>query len=278
MKPNMNKRTKQYILIGSLVVLSLCFCLFLWMSQTGDSQQTAVAKKDVITEKKTADKIEDKTKDKAKDTKKDSDKKESQKTEKEVTPSDDATKNTTEKKKDTSTVEKKASSENKKNNTTTKPKDDTKDTPSKGETAKPKDETTNTKPKEEPVVKPQEKKYVTLSIDTLNALAHMDMIDASVKRFVPTSGYFLSSLRVEYMEGESVYDLLKRICTQQGIDLISDSGYVRYIGNIGEFDAGRSSGWMYVVNGSTPSVGSASYSLQEGDVIQWRFTVYQGDV
>ena len=55
------------------------------------------------------------------------------------------------------------------------------------------------------------------------------------------------------------------------------SVYVKGIGHIYEYDFGPLSGWMYSVNGETPSVGCGSYKPQPGDYIEWRYSLSLGD-
>ena len=60
--------------------------------------------------------------------------------------------------------------------------------------------------------------------------------------------------------------------------LDASNGYVKYINNIGEFDAGKSSGWLYAVNGTVCTISSTQYKVKAGDVIEWRYTVKVGDI
>ena len=49
--------------------------------------------------------------------------------------------------------------------------------------------------------------------------------------------------------------------------------YSEQEGWVGEFDHGLQSGWMYAVNHYFPSVGASSWSVEDGDVIRWQYTV-----
>lgn len=51
-----------------------------------------------------------------------------------------------------------------------------------------------------------------------------------------------------------------------------DSTYVEGINNIYEFDFGDLSGWMYFVNGESPSVSCGEYVLSDTDEIKWLYT------
>ena len=53
---------------------------------------------------------------------------------------------------------------------------------------------------------------------------------------------------------------------------IYNSAYIEGIHNLYEFDVGEGSGWMYSVNGWYPNYGCSRYALQDGDVVEWRYT------
>lgn len=81
-----------------------------------------------------------------------------------------------------------------------------------------------------------------------------------------------------FTEGESVFDVLLRVCTEQKIHMeftetpMYQSAYIEGIGNLYEFDCGDLSGWMYRVNGCFPNYGCSQYTLADGDVIEWLYT------
>ena len=50
------------------------------------------------------------------------------------------------------------------------------------------------------------------------------------------------------------------------------SYYIEGINQLYEFDCGQNSGWMYCVNGWFPNYGCSSYTVEDGDVIEWRYT------
>lgn len=118
----------------------------------------------------------------------------------------------------------------------------------------------------------------TISITCEAVLEHLDAMEPAKAELVPAGGSILSTTTVTVTEGESVYDVLRRVCTNAGIPLDASitpgygSAYVRGIQNIYEFDCGSLSGWKYRVNGIVPNYGCSSYILQEGDNIQFYFT------
>ena len=124
--------------------------------------------------------------------------------------------------------------------------------------------------------KPKNTCTITIRCDTI--LSNMDNLDPAKAGFVPSSGCILSTKTVEFTEGETVFDVLKRVCSAYGIQLeyswtpMYDSYYIEGINNLYEFDCGSESGWMYKVNGWYPNYGCSGYKLKNGDSIAWCYT------
>ena len=93
----------------------------------------------------------------------------------------------------------------------------------------------------------------------------------------PASGVILENQSFGFTEGESVYDLLLRVCKENRIFLDASSSYVKGIDGIYElsFDC-STSGWVYLVNGESPSVGCDQYLLRDGDTVVWHYTLNLG--
>ena len=123
----------------------------------------------------------------------------------------------------------------------------------------------------------------TFSIECSTILNNLDMLDPDKLEMVPSGGVILSKTTVTFYEGESVFDVLQRVCKEKGIHMeaawtpIYNSAYVEGIHNLYEFDCGALSGWMYKVNGWYPNYGSSRYQLKDGDVVEWRFTCDLGN-
>lgn len=96
--------------------------------------------------------------------------------------------------------------------------------------------------------------------------------------YVPASGVILSTTEAVFEEGETVFDVLQRVCTENQIQIeyaytpIYESYYIEGINHIYEFDCGPESGWMYKVNGWFPNYGCSSYYVEEGDSIVWCYS------
>ena len=118
----------------------------------------------------------------------------------------------------------------------------------------------------------------TFSIECSTILNNLDQLDPDKLEMVPSGGTILARTTVTFSEGESVYDVLQRLCQSKGIHMesswtpIYNSAYVEGIHNLYEFDCGSLSGWMYRVNGWYPNYGCSRYQLADGDVVEWRYT------
>ena len=70
-------------------------------------------------------------------------------------------------------------------------------------------------------------------------------------------------------------DALNALAEQEDISVnITDSAYGSYVSGIGglaERDHGDMSGWMYEVNGESPSDSAGDHVLADGDVVTWTY-------
>ena len=119
----------------------------------------------------------------------------------------------------------------------------------------------------------------TFSISCETILDNMDKCVESKKFLVPKDGIIFPATEVEFSEGESVFDVLQRVCRDNAIHMESNwtpmynSAYVEGINNLYEFDVGGpQSGWMYKVNEWFPNYGCSAYTLKNGDDIVWCYT------
>lgn len=130
---------------------------------------------------------------------------------------------------------------------------------------------------------PEDTSYATVSIDMLTLRNRMDMLNDDVDpSLVPTDGYVLAPTKVEIEDGESAFNALKRAAKDNDIDLDYEydsrynSVYLQAVNGIGEFSAGKGSGWMYHVNGKYPDRGLSIVKLKDGDNLQVRYTLNYG--
>ena len=118
----------------------------------------------------------------------------------------------------------------------------------------------------------------TFSISCETILDNMDKCVESKKFLVPADGIVFPATKVEFSEGESVFDVLQRVCRDNAIHMESNwtpmynSYYIEGINHLYEFDVGPESGWMYKVDEWFPNYGCSRYQVQPGDVICWVYT------
>ena len=118
----------------------------------------------------------------------------------------------------------------------------------------------------------------TFSIECSTILNNLEDLDPDKLELVPSDGVILPPTTVTFYEGESVFDVIQRVCKEHNIHLefsftpIYNSAYIEGIHNLYEFDCGALSGWMYRVNGWYPNYGCSRYQLADGEVVEWRYT------
>ena len=122
----------------------------------------------------------------------------------------------------------------------------------------------------------------TFSIRCDTILDNLDQLDPAKGDLVPADGVLLAETQVTLGEGDTPFSLLQELTRANGIHLESSftpgtgSAYVEGIGNLYEFDCGPLSGWLFLVNGVSPSVSCSDYVLSDGDVVEWAFTCDMG--
>lgn len=118
----------------------------------------------------------------------------------------------------------------------------------------------------------------TISISCATILDNMDKCEEAKRALIPADGTILAASTVTFSPGESVFDVLQRVCRERKIPMefsftpIYNSAYIEGIYNLYEFDVGDGSGWMYKVNDWFPNYGCSRYQVQPGDVICWVYT------
>lgn len=97
---------------------------------------------------------------------------------------------------------------------------------------------------------------------------------------IPKDGVILAETELAIAEGDSVYTVLLDAARKYQIQLENDGGalspYISGIAHLYEFDFGDLSGWVYLVNGESPSVGAGSYILKDGDRVEWIYSLEMG--
>jgi hypothetical protein len=115
----------------------------------------------------------------------------------------------------------------------------------------------------------------------LSAAAHYGNASADAESMdLPADGMLLAPTAFPIAAKDTVYTLLTDAAQSCGLRLDVTGGagtrYVRGINGLYEFDHGDLSGWLYLVNGESPSEGCDQYRVQDGDVVEWRYTTDMG--
>ncbi len=129
-------------------------------------------------------------------------------------------------------------------------------------------------------VKPDPKKEITVSVSVdCHTAIEWGILEKKpeLKGRLPENGAILSG-EVTVKEGESALKALKKALKKNRVAINESDGYIRSIAGLSEFDCGRSSGWMYRVNGKFPNISSADYPLKDGDKIEFLYTCKMGDI
>ena len=108
-------------------------------------------------------------------------------------------------------------------------------------------------------------------ISCKTVLSHKSALQSNYQ--IPSGGKIYEKT-MKFEEGDTVMDVLKRT----GVDIDVSKGYVAGIDGLYEFDCGKSSGWMYRVNGKFPNYMAGKCKLHDGDKVEWLYTCVRGDL
>ena len=148
---------------------------------------------------------------------------------------------------------------------------------------KPKPGNSSTKPKPEnnqTITSPKPKnKTVTIAISCKTAINN-GLNKKPGFSHLPSNGIILQNMKVEFNEGDTVFDILVKVTRKKGIHMeyrgSGSNTYIEGINNLYEFDGGSNSGWMYSVNGIYPNYGVGAYKVKSSDVIKFNYTCNLG--
>ncbi|MBR4554847.1 MAG: DUF4430 domain-containing protein [Ruminococcus sp.] len=116
--------------------------------------------------------------------------------------------------------------------------------------------------------------HCTLIIECRTIFNDPDKIDKAIAAEQPQDGIIFPQSEVGFNEGDTVYDAVSRICSENGIPMEvtkiagTNNYYIEGINNLYEFDAGNLSGWMYSQNGKFPQLSCSQAELHDGDEIR----------
>ena len=123
-----------------------------------------------------------------------------------------------------------------------------------------------------------EENRCTITIVCNTILDNLENLEEGKAPYVPKDAVILPMTTVSFAEGDTVFQVLQKVCTAADIQIeyswtpLYDSYYIEGINHLYEFDCGFESGWMYQVNGSFPNYGCSAYELKGGEDIVWCYT------
>ena len=127
---------------------------------------------------------------------------------------------------------------------------------SNSNTAESKNEQTSVNTNENNVVQAEEKKNPSMS---------MQIIDEA------TNSFDAKNYNIEFTQGESLNDVMKRFLPQYATDYKMIDGYLSKLFGLKERDKGLNSGWVFYVNDVKSSVGTKDIYLNNGDSVTWKY-------
>ncbi len=126
----------------------------------------------------------------------------------------------------------------------------------------------------------QEYIYCTVEIDCSDIVKNKDRFNEKQQvfydRYVDGKRTILSPVTVKVKNKSSAYKATELACKQNGIKMTKkNSGFGIYIvgfDGINEKMFGKTSGWIYYVNGKSPSFSCSAYELKDGDKVSFVYT------
>ncbi|MBQ8404076.1 MAG: DUF4430 domain-containing protein [Clostridia bacterium] len=118
--------------------------------------------------------------------------------------------------------------------------------------------------------------FISIRCDTV--FDNAEKLAPALWEFVPEDGVILAETEYVLRDGDTVFDILTRAAKTRRIQMEysgsaeSRTVYIEGISHLYEFSCGELSGWSYLVNGEIPQLGASSYTLSDGDVIEWVYT------
>ena len=288
----MNKKKISIVAVSAVVIVSLGLGFNSIFKKANtletDNNDTVVSNQSIETgdelntEEAKVDKTE--TKKEKKENKKDEDTTDSSGNSNENSSKSTKTDGTETKKPNNDEVEKTDnSSEKPKPSNSEKPKPSNNEKPKPSNNEKPKPGNSSTKPKPEnnqTITSPKPKnKTVTIAISCKTAINN-GLNKKPGFSHLPSNGIILQNMKVEFNEGDTVFDILVKVTRKKGIHMeyrgSGSNTYIEGINNLYEFDGGSNSGWMYSVNGVYPNYGVGAYKVKSSDVIKFNYTCNLG--
>lgn len=123
---------------------------------------------------------------------------------------------------------------------------------------------------------------ISIRCDTLLEEKNWNKLKKQLRseKYVPSDGVILEETTYVLRKGDTAFDVLKRACRYNEIQMdysgpdtnVYSTIFINGINYLYDHSCGELSGWMYSVNGSFPGKGCSSYTLHDGDRVEWVYT------
>jgi len=118
-----------------------------------------------------------------------------------------------------------------------------------------------------------------IKIECADILTDINSLKEEKRSLIPDDGIIYESAEVEFSDGETVFDVLKKVLKDEKIPFEYsntppyNTAYIEGINNIYVLDCGERSGWLYSVNDEEPMVACSDYVLKNGDKITFSYKI-----
>ncbi len=125
-------------------------------------------------------------------------------------------------------------------------------------------------------------KTCTIEINC-SLLVGQKLSGTGLETLVPESGVILNTTDVTLQPGDTVYDVTRQVTQDHKIHMVSEGSlamgnlYIAAIANIYEKAYNSKSGWVYLINGVQPGLGSGVTELKAGDKLVWAYSLDLGN-
>ncbi len=82
----------------------------------------------------------------------------------------------------------------------------------------------------------------------------------------------------EFLDGQTAFGLLKDVAEKEGVGLdTQEYDFGIFVKKIADKETSAEMAWIYFVNGESGQVASDQYSLEPGDVVEWKYMAPSGN-
>ena len=117
----------------------------------------------------------------------------------------------------------------------------------------------------------------SISIDCSKISENMDVIEnEAIKDLIPEDGIIFAEAAIGTANSGSIMDATIEFCKAMHLSYDDSQGYITMLADISAGDCGGWSGWLVKINGEFPQVGADEIDLNNGDKIEWIYSLDGG--